>query len=68
MSEMFPRVEVEAQNGRKVPVHVYGFAHGMGKKGTGLHHTVAAAIREESKSFAKEDYLVREGQNDALIR
>ena len=65
---MFPRIEVEAAGGKKVPVHLYGFSHGTGKKGTALHHTVANAIRDEQKTFGRDDFLIREGQNDALLR
>ncbi len=68
MAEMFPKIEVATKRGKKIAVHLYGFSHGIGKKGTALHHTVANALRTEVKSFHYKDYVIREGSDDTLLR
>ncbi len=68
MVEMFPRIEVATKRGKKVPVHLYGFSHGIGKKGTAVHHTVANVLRAEVRAFHDRDYIIREGSHDTLLR
>ncbi len=65
---IFPKVEVTRQNGQKVPVHIYGFAHGIGIKGSELNREVGDALKREAASFGSHDCLAMEGTEEELLR
>lgn len=69
MAELvFPKVEIRRENGTMVPVHIYGFAHGIGVKGSALTSEVGDALKQEADGFGPHDYLAMEGTEDELLR
>ncbi len=65
---VFPKVEIMRENGAKVPIHIYGFAHGIGVRGTEMTRGIGEALKREAASFNPHDYLAIEGTEDELLR
>ncbi len=65
---VFPRIEIIREKGEKVPIHIYGFAHGIGIKGSALTRGVGDALKREAATFGQNDYIAMEGTTNSLIR